>query len=160
MRRSIARALGVAGAATAIVAAAIPASAAPYYYNGYGNLAHEKVYPTGNHACGGSGWRQAVSARSAKYHGRTYTIRLCYNGSYGAYARLDGAAVNDKNCWIVLDRSKKANDTKSVPASVAETVDSGVGYAYTKVGNDLHGRLARAALVCGNGTVPVRTSWY
>lgn len=160
MKKSIARALGVIGASAAIVAAALPAQAASYYYHGYGNLPHEKVYPTGNHACGGTGWSQPVAAQRGTYAGRTYTIRLCYNGSYGAYARLDGAAVNDTRCWIVLDRSIKTNDTTSVPASVAETVDGGVGYAYTKVGNNLDRRVARAALVCGNGVAVVRTSWY
>ena len=96
MRRNVARALGLAGAAAALVLVAVPAQAAPHAMNGYGNLPHERQYPTGNHACGGSGWSQPVSARSGSFAGRTYTIRLCYNPAYGAYARLDGAAVNDQ----------------------------------------------------------------
>jgi len=45
-------------------------------------------------------------------------------------------------------------------AWVAETVDAGIDYAYTMVGNNFSGRVSRGALACGNGQVLARTSWY
>jgi hypothetical protein len=46
---------------------------------------------------------------------------------------------------------------------VQETVDPGINFAYTMVGNNLSGRLSRAALACGPSAprkVIARTSWY
>ncbi len=162
MHRNLVRVLGVGVAAASLgVLGLAPAQAVSYHNGNYGSMAHENAYPNGNHACGGGhGWSQPVSAKSYRFAGRTLTIRLCYSNSYGAYARLDGAAVNDSRCKAILDRSNSPHETKSW-SSVWETVDSNVGYAYTKVGNDLHGRLARAAVSCdGSGKAPAQTAWY
>ena len=150
--------VGVA-AMVATVMGVTSAQAAPGSYGGYGGLAHEGVYPTGNHACGGTGWSQPVASKKYVYEGRTLTIRLCYNPSYGAYARLDGAKVNDGRCAAFTDRTFYAND-KSSFATVYETVDGGVGFAYTMVANNLNGRLARAAVHCNGGPAVAQTAWY
>ncbi|MFF2652072.1 hypothetical protein [Streptomyces sp. NPDC058045] len=42
---------------------------------------------------------------------------------------------------------------------MGESVDRGDAYACTQVGSNLHGRVSRAALVCGS-TVHARTAWY
>jgi len=160
VRLNILRVVGIGAAAAAVgVLGVNPAEAASFHDGNYGTFAHEGRYPTGNHACGGKGWSQPVRAKRYHFHGRTLTIRLCYNNSYGAYARLDGARVNDSRCYAILDRSNHPHETRSF-SSVDETVDDNVGYAYTKVGNDLHGRLARAAVICGGGPGVVQTSWY
>lgn len=161
MSRMILRAVGAGAAAVAVgVLGLSPAQAASYHNGNYGSMAHENAYPNGNHACGGGyGWSQPVQAKSYRFGGRTLTIRLCYSNSYGAYARLDGAAVNDSRCKAILDRSNSAHETRSW-SSVWETVDGGVRYAYTKVGNDLNGRLARAAVYCDGGPGVVQTAWY
>ena len=46
---------------------------------------------------------------------------------------------------------------------IRETVDPGISFAYTKIANNLQGRLARGALVCDeNGTslVLARTNFF
>lgn len=160
MRQTILRVAGIGAAAVAVGVLGInPAQAASYRDGNYGTMAHEGAYPTGNHACGGSGWSQPVAAKSYRYRGRTLTIRLCYSNSSGAYARLDGAAVNESQCEAILDRSDSPHETRSF-SSVWETVDDNVGYAYTRVGNDLHGRLARAAVYCDGGPFVAQTAWY
>ena len=141
---------------------AVTASAASWSYPNYGTYDHEGEYPNGNHACGGGfGWSQPVPEKKLAFAGRTYTIRLCYSDNYGAYARLDGAAKNDTRCVAVLHRSNTASTGNY--ASVWESVDGNVTYAYTKVGNNLEGRLARAEMVCDGGKPSqkiVRTAWY
>jgi hypothetical protein len=61
---------------------------------------------------------------------------------------------------VLLDRSTNGGRTWSW---VQETVDPGINFAYTMVGNNLSGRVSRAALACGPSAprkVIARTGWY
>ncbi|MEV6591500.1 hypothetical protein [Streptomyces acidicola] len=51
------------------------------------------------------------------------------------------------------------NGTGRADGWVSETVDSGVTYAYTKIGNNLGGRVSRALLAC-DGHALTGTAWY
>ncbi|GAA2893146.1 hypothetical protein GCM10011428_02120 [Streptomyces violaceus] len=57
----------------------------------------------------------------------------------------------------VLQRSN--NGTGRVDGWVSETVDSGINYAYTQMGNNLSGRVSRALLSC-DGHDLTSTGWY
>lgn len=138
-------------AALAVVMPVTPANARSLSSGNYGALANEGRYLNGNHQCdGGYGWRQVFATKRGVYDGRTYSLRLCYSPYYGVYARLDGAAVNDKRCVVFVNRSSTAGRQRS-DGTIGETVDSNVGYAYTKVANNLDGRLAKARIICGSG---------
>ena len=145
------------GAASALVLlGAQPASAAPYYYGYYPLWANENAYPNGDHNCGGGyGWFTAKTVTKA-YGGHTYTVKLCYSNSYGAYGRISGGAVNDPTCSVLTYRK---NADGSQLGGVGETIDSGLTWAYTKIANDLNGRLANAVLWC-NGATQASTGWY
>jgi hypothetical protein len=123
---------------------------------GYPYYQYEGLYPTQT-PCSGSYYLPPVSGgaiKTAIFQGRTITLKYYYNGGCGSFARIDNAPSGQ--CWAFLDRS---NDGGWTWDNVAEPVDPGITYAYTKVGNNLNGRVSRAALVCGN-LVLARTNWY
>jgi len=117
---------------------------------GYGRFAYERSYPAAKCAFG-----QVGATRSASWKGRSVTLRYLYSGKCGSYARIDNAPAD---CKVYLDRTPSSN--RAHWDWVAETVDPGINYAYTQVGNNLNGRLSRGALVCGAGQVLTRTGWY
>ena len=128
---------------------------------GYPYYQYEGLYPTQT-PCSGRYYRPQVSGGATKTvirNGRTITLKYYYHGSCGSHARIENAPSGE--CWAYLDRS---NDGGRTWANVTEPVDPGISYAYTKVGNNLNGRVSRAALVCrGSGStflVLARTSWY
>lgn len=144
---------GLAGIAfAASLAFAGGAQAAPFDSGaGYPRFAHEGVYPEKS----GCTYRLTRSAKG-NWGGRTVSLRYYYSGGCGSFARIDNAP---RDCSVYLDRTPD-RDTVGGWDYVGETVDPGINFAYTKVGNNLSGRLSRGALVCGKGQVVVRTPWF
>ena len=124
--------------------------AAPFDSGGYPRFTYEGSYPEAT-PCR----YNLQQSKTAIWAGRTITLKYFYSAGCGSYARIDNAP---RDCSVFLDRTRYSNDVSS-HEYVGETVDPGINFAYTKVGNNLNGRLSRAALVCG---VPVvaRTNWY
>ena len=137
---------GVAVVATIAVAGS--AQAAPFQNGDYGRYAYEGRYPE-NTPC-----RYSLNQRRvATWRGHRITLRYFYSGGCGSFARIDNAP---RNCTAIIDRSANGGRTWS---AVWETVDPGIDFAYTQVGNNLRGRVSRAALACDRRAI-VRTNWF
>ncbi|WP_138497885.1 hypothetical protein [Nostoc sp. PA-18-2419] len=134
------------------LAFASDAQAAPFNSPGYPNYTYEGKYPEST-PCRYS----LLQTKKATWTGSTITLKYFYNGKCGSFARIENAPPY---CRVYLDRTRSSNPNPSSWDYVGETVDPGINFAYTKVGNNLGGRLSRAALVCGTGTVVTRTNWY
>lgn len=126
----------------------------------YGTYKYEGSYPTAT-PCNGS-FAQPLTRPTKIVISNGYVMQLkyYYHASCGSFARIEGAPSG--KCWAYLDRS---DDGGTTWAYTAEPVDSGIDYAYTKMGNNLNGRVSRAALACdfdGDGprVVLARTAWY
>jgi hypothetical protein len=145
---------GVAGIAIAAsLGLATGAQAAPFDSGaGYPRFAHEGKYPEAT----GCTYRLTRST-TGRWGGRTIKLKYFYSGRCGSFARIDNAP---RDCSVWLDRTPD-RDTVGGWDYVGETVDRGINFAYTKVGNNLGGRLSRGALVCGpKYYVIARTGWY
>jgi hypothetical protein len=145
---------GIAGLALAAsLALATGAQAAPFDSGaGYPRFANEGKYPENTNCTYG-----LQQSRTGSWGGRTIRLRYYYSGGCGSFARIDNAP---RDCSVWLDRTPD-RDTVGGWDYVGETVDPGINFAYTKVGNNLNGRLSRGALVCGpRNLVIVRTGWY
>lgn len=130
------------------------ADAAPSHSTGYPRFTYEGVYPDRTPCSGGF---RLVHSTSANVNGRTISLKYYYSGGCGSFARIDNAP---QGCYAWLDRTPYV--PSGTPTSwdwVRESVDPGINYAYTQIGNNLNGRVSRAALVCGT-TVYARTAWY
>jgi hypothetical protein len=130
------------------------AEAAPSHSSGYPRFTYEGSYPE-NTAC--SGRYGLIHQTSATVSGRTIRLKYYYASGCGSFARIENAP---QGCYAWLDRTAYVPSTE--PSSwdwVRESVDPGDNFAYSQVGNNLNGRLSRAALVCGS-TVYARTAWY
>jgi hypothetical protein len=130
------------------------ASAAPSSSSGYPLFTYEGSYPEST-PCSGS--YSLIHSTSASVNGSTIALKYFYSSGCGSFARIENAP---QDCYAWLDRTSYV--PSGTPTSwdwVRESVDSGINYAYTQVGNNLNGRESRAALVCG-GTVYARTAWY
>lgn len=125
--------------------------AAPFDSGGYPRFTYEGRYPESTPCRYG-----LLQSRTASWAGRRITLKYFYSGGCGSFARIENAP---RDCWVILDRTRTTS-TAGGWEWVGETVDAGISFAYTKVGNNLSGRLSRGALVCGKGTVLTRTSWY
>ncbi len=134
------------------LAFATAAQAAPFNSPGYPNYTYEGKYPEST-PCR----YNLQQSKSATWAGSKITLKYFYSGQCGSFARIDNAPPY---CKVYLDRTRSSNPNPSSWDYVGETVDPGINFAYTKVGNNLSGRLSRAALVCGTGTVVTRTNWY
>lgn len=147
-RRSL-RTLLTAGGAAAVMAL-LPASAqaAPYSGGNYGAYGMEGQYPTVS-GCSGT-FRQVGATR----HAGGMALKYFYSDRCGSFARIENARVN---CAAVLERSN--NGAGRADGWVSETVDPGIDYAYTMIGNNLHGRVSRALLAC-DGHALAATGWY
>jgi hypothetical protein len=148
--RSILKVVAMTVIATA--AFAVPtAQAAPFHGPGYPRFTYEGSYPEST-PC-----RYSLhESRTATWGGRTITLKYFYSGGCGSFARIDNAP---RDCRVYLDRTP--TQSTSSWSYVGETVDAGISYAYTMIGNNLNGRYSRGALVCGpGGTVLTRTAWY
>ncbi|CAL9349562.1 hypothetical protein [Streptomyces sp. enrichment culture] len=147
-RRSL-RTLLAAGGAAAVMAL-LPATAvhaAPYSGGNYGAYAREGQHPT---VSGCAGTFRQVGART--FEGMA--LKYYYSDACGSFARIENARVN---CAAVLERSDSG--AGRADGWVSETVDAGLDYAYTKIGNNLNGRVSRAILAC-DGHALVNTGWY
>lgn len=142
-------ALGLIGASLTL---AVPAQASPSVDGDYGKYANEGSYPS-KAKCGSF---KMVKKASRFYAGRTFTVKLYYSDNCGAFGRVDNI-TDDYRCKVVVNRS--GNGTHNYKGSVAESVDKGDDFAYTKIANNLNGRLARAGVVC-DGHTQVKTGWY
>jgi len=118
---------------------------------GYGTYANEGLYPEST-SCSGA-YSSPVGNRTVSYGGYTITLKYFYNGGCGSFARIENAPTN---CRAYLDRSDDGGDNW---VNTSEPVEAGLTYAYTKIGNNLDGRVSRAALVCDGGVLD-RTNWY
>lgn len=147
--------VGVAATALALTTALSgSASAAASHSSGYPLFTYEGSYPQ-NTPCSGS--YSLIHSTSATVNGRTITLKYFYSGGCGSFARIENAP---QGCYAWLDRTSDApSGTPTTWEWVRESVDSGIDYAYTQIGNNLNGRVSRAALVC-SGTVYARTAWY
>ncbi len=147
-RRTLTTLLAAGGAAVALALAAVPAPAAPYSGGNYGAYAREGRYPTVS-GCAGT-FRQV----GATQHAEGMALKYYYSGSCGSFARVENSRAN---CAAVLERSDSG--TGRADGWVSETVDPGLTYAYTKIGNNLSGRVSRALLTC-DGHIWAQTPWY
>jgi hypothetical protein len=144
----------LATALVAVLGLSTSATASPSHNNGYPRFTYEGKYPQST-PCSGS--YNLKSTKQADVNGRTITLKYYYAGGCGSFARIENAP---RGCYAWLDRTDYVPSGE--PGSwdwVRESVDAGDDFAYTQVGNNLHGRVSRAALVCGN-TVYARTAWY
>jgi serine/threonine protein kinase len=127
-----------------------PQASAATHSPGWGHFAkYENVYPEQT-PCS---YHQPLPEVTAKYTDKTITVKYFYSDGCGSFARVDNAP---HDCAAFIDRSIDGGHTWD---NFAEPVEKGLDYAYTKVANNLHGRVSRAALVCNN-TVLARTPWY
>jgi hypothetical protein len=108
----------------------------------------EGQYPTTSF-CSGS-FRQIGPTKYAE----GMALKYFYSDKCGSFARIENSRAN---CAAVLQRSN--NGTGRVDGWVSETVDSGINYAYTQMGNNLSGRVSRAVLSC-DGHDLTSTGWY
>jgi hypothetical protein len=136
------------------LAGAVPAGAVPTQSGNYGVYPNEGKYPEQT----GAKFR-LVAQRAATHNGRRVTLKVFYNGRVGAFARIDNAP---RDCVVVMDRTP---GTQEITGIIRESVDPGISFAYTKIANNLEGRLARGALLCGDagpgqGFVLARTKFF
>ncbi|CAL9345729.1 hypothetical protein [Streptomyces sp. enrichment culture] len=150
MSRRPLRTLLAAGGAAAVMALLPTTSvhAAPYSGGNYGAYAREGQYPTVS-GCAGT-FRQVGATRYAE----GMALKYFYSATCGSFARIENSRTN---CEAVLERSD--NGVGRSDGWVSETVDAGITYAYTKIGNNLNGRVSRALLAC-DGHVWAQTGWY
>lgn len=130
--------------------ALLPASAQAQPFSGgnYGAYGNEGQYPTTNF-CTGT-FRQIGATQSAE----GMALKYFYSDKCGSFARIENSRAG---CAAVLQRSD--NGAGRIDGWVSETVDSGINYAYTMMGNNLNGRVSRALLAC-DGHDLVSTGWY
>ena len=99
--------------------------------------------------------RARVDPSARASYDRSYALyRQLYRDLRGSFARIENSRPG---CAAVLQRSN--NSTGRNDGWVSETVDSGINYAYTQMGNNLNGRVSRAVLSC-DGHDLVNTAWY
>jgi hypothetical protein len=117
---------------------------------GYPMFPYEGVYPDDT-PCRDRFQLEQVT--TGTYQGHTITLKYFYDDDCGSFARIDDAPGS---CAVILDRS---TDDGMSWAWVRELVEPRLHFAYTKMGNNLEGRISRGALVC-DGLVIVRTDWW
>ncbi|MFJ5260307.1 hypothetical protein ACIQAC_07490 [Streptomyces sp. NPDC088387] len=146
--RSLTTLLAASGAAAVMALASVPAQAASFSGGNYGAYGNEGQYPTTSF-CNGTfnqvGATQFHSGMALKYF---------YSSKCGSFARIENSRAN---CAAVLQRSNSG--AGRVDGWVSETVDPGINYAYSKMGNNLNGRVSRAVLSC-DGHDLAWTAWY
>jgi hypothetical protein len=147
-RRSLTTLLAAGGAAAVLALTQVSAHAASFQGGNYGAYGMEGQYPTVS-SCAGT--FQQVGA--TRYAGGM-ALKYFYSSKCGSFARIENSRAN---CAAVLQRSNSG--TGRVDGWVSETVDPGINYAYTKIGNNLNGRVSRALLAC-DGDDLVFTNWY
>ncbi|MEU4576249.1 hypothetical protein ACBI99_17880 [Nonomuraea sp. ATR24] len=146
-RRSFQTLLTASGAAALLALTPLTADAASFSGGNYGAYGFEGQYPTVG-GCAGT-FRQVGPTRTAG----GMALKYFYSDRCGSFARIENSRTN---CAAVLERSNSG--AARADGWVSETVDPGVTYAYTKIGNNLHGRVSRALLAC-DGHVLTSTNW-
>jgi hypothetical protein len=81
-------------------------------------------------------------------------LKYFYSDKCGSFARIENSRPG---CVAVLQRSN--DGVGRVDGWVSESVDPGITYAYTQMGNNLNGRVSRALLSC-EGHDLTQTGWY
>ncbi|WP_405593976.1 hypothetical protein [Streptomyces sp. NBC_01092] len=147
-RRSLQTLLATSGAAVMLALTPVTADAEPFSGGNYGAYGFEGQYPTVG-GCTGS-FRQVGPTKTAS----GMSLKYFYSDRCGSYARIDNSRTN---CAAVIERSNSG--AGRADGWVSETVDAGINYAYTKIGNNLSGRVSRALLTC-DGHVLTNTNWY
>ncbi len=147
-RRSLRTLLAAGGAAAVMALLPTSAQAAPFSGGNYGAYGMEGQYPTTSF-CSGS-FRQVGATQYAE----GMALKYFYSDKCGSFARIENSRAN---CAAVLQRSN--NGTGRVDGWVSETVDPGIDYAYTQMGNNLNGRVSRAVLSC-DGHDLTSTGWH
>ncbi|MFV0137781.1 hypothetical protein ACLGIH_32100 [Streptomyces sp. HMX87] len=147
-RRSLTTWLAASGAAAMPALTPAPAQAAPHSGGNYGAYGMESQYPTVS-GCAGT-FRQIGPTRYAE----GMALKYFYSGKCGSFARIENSRTN---CAAVLERSNSG--AGRADGWVSETVDRGITYACTMIGNNLHGRVSRTRLAC-DGHVLTQTGWY
>ncbi len=95
------------------------------------------------------------ATRSAYLRGWGHiTLKYYFSDRCGSFARIENAPTG--RCTVYLGRSADRGRTWAL---VSEPVDPGIDFAYTKVANNLDGRLSAAALIC-DSNVLAWTNWY
>lgn len=153
----------LAAASTALIALLTPvtAQAAPFVQGDFGAYANENSYPTVAGCSGTFSIPSGVPGGAVKYgnwEGRQVKLEFYYSSRCGAYARISNAP-RSCNAEILRD----ANADRREEGRMWETVDAGDTFAYTRIANNLNGRLARALLVCDTATsshLVASTDWY
>ncbi|WP_406497526.1 hypothetical protein OHB06_45555 [Streptomyces sp. NBC_01604] len=147
-RRSFTTLLATSGAAAVLALTPVSAQAAPFQGGNYGAYGMEGQYPTIS-SCSGT-FGQVGATRYAE----GMALKYFYSSKCGSFARIENSRAN---CAAVLERSDSG--AGRADGWVSETVDPGITYAYTKIGNNLNGRVSRALLAC-DGHVLAQTGWY
>ncbi|MEU4485625.1 hypothetical protein [Streptomyces purpurascens] len=147
-RRSLRTLLAAGGAAAVMALLPTSAQAAPYSGGNYGAYGMEGQYPTTSF-CSGT-FRQVGPTKYAE----GMALKYFYSDKCGSFARIESSRPG---CAAVLQRSDSG--AGRVDGWVSETVDSGINYAYTQMGNNLSGRVSRALLSC-DGHDLTSTGWY
>jgi hypothetical protein len=146
------RSILVAAATTVAVLAGMQAAghAASGNSPGYPRFSYEGLYPEQTWC---NGHFRLQQSRVGYWNGRSITLKYFYSDGCGSFGRIENAP---RECYVIVDRS---TDWGRTWAWVLETVDAGDTFAYTKLANNLNGRVSRAALAC-NGNLITRTNWY
>ena len=152
MRRKL-LAVALSALAAGAMATAVPAEAVPLQSGNYGVYPNEGKYPEQT----GAKFR-LVATRAVNHRGRRVTMKVFYNGRIGTFARIDNAP---RDCVVVVDRTP---GNQQITGVVGESVDPGISFAYTRIANNLQGRLARGALICedaqGTSIVLARSNFF
>lgn len=147
-RRSLKTLLAAGGAAAMMALLPTSAQAAPYSGGNYGAYGNEGQYPTTSY-CSGT-FRQIGATKYAE----GMALKYFYSDKCGSFARIENSRPG---CVAVLQRSNSG--VGRVDGWVSESVDPGITYAYTQMGNNLNGRVSRAVLSC-DGHDLTETGWY
>jgi hypothetical protein len=153
LRKRILTVAALAGSLAAVAPATVDAH--PFPGPGYPKYKYEGRYPEATPCKYGLN-----ASRTATLGSRRITLKYFYSGRCGSFGRIENAP---RNCHVTLDRSADGGRTSSF---ITETVDPGDNFAYTQVGNNLSGRVSRAALVCDTdpdaptAQVLARTNWF
>lgn len=159
--KRLAAALAAVTTALVILLQPLTAQAAPYVQGDFGAFPYENSYPTVA-GCSGTFFLPSDlpggAVKYANWAGRQVKLEFYYSNRCGAYARISNAPAS---CQAEIRRD--SNGDRREEGRMWETVDPGIDYAYTRIANNLNGRLAKAQLVCVDGSTAylvADTDWY